>query len=201
MASVTPNDVVRVRGLWDVSADPAITASATAQSARFESAAAPPWPTAPDDGASAKLALAYAAPERTVPAPATHAAAMGGGLHLGEIAATLKREVLRRAEAATLPASHIMPKVIAAKPGERSDDPWLLAMIVAPNAQRYMSTSLSGTPDLTTLAPMINKPARSVMMTFGDDPYLGMTAARFSGTPVVFVSTVTFATSDTASLQ
>jgi hypothetical protein len=30
------------------------------------------------------------------------------------------------------------------------------------------------------------------MMTFSDDPYLGMTTAKFTGTAVVFVSTVTF---------
>jgi hypothetical protein len=30
------------------------------------------------------------------------------------------------------------------------------------------------------------------MMTFSDDPHLGMTADRFDGHAVVFVSTVTF---------
>jgi hypothetical protein len=38
------------------------------------------------------------------------------------------------------------------------------------------------------------------MMTFSSDPQLGMTTRKFSGTAIVFVSTVTFGTR-TASLR
>ena len=65
-------------------------------------------------------------------------------------------------------------------------------MIVSPSADGFMSTSQFGAADYRTLSPYLRKPAMSVMMTFCDDPYLGMSAAKFSGTAVVFMSTVTF---------
>jgi hypothetical protein len=55
-------------------------------------------------------------------------------------------------------------------------------------------------PDYRGLAPFLRKPASTVMMTFSSDPQLGMTARKFSGTAVVFVSTVTFSIR-TASLR
>jgi hypothetical protein len=79
-----------------------------------------------------------------------------------------------------------------AKLGQRLNDPWMRAMIVSPSAGGFMNTSQLGAADYRMLSPYLRKPAMSVMMTFGDDPYLGMSAARFSGTSVVFISTVTF---------
>jgi hypothetical protein len=55
-----------------------------------------------------------------------------------------------------------------------------------------MSTGLLGSPDYRVLSPYLRKPDTAVMMTFSQDPYLGMTTAKFAGTPVVFVPTVTF---------
>jgi hypothetical protein len=55
-----------------------------------------------------------------------------------------------------------------------------------------MSTSLLGSSDYRVLGPYLQKPTASVMMTFSGDPHLGMTTAKFSGSAVVFVSTVTF---------
>jgi hypothetical protein len=47
----------------------------------------------------------------------------------------------------------------------------------------------------------MHKPPASVMMTFSSDPQLGMTTRKFSGTAVVFVATVTFSSTRTASLR
>jgi hypothetical protein len=74
------------------------------------------------------------------------------------------------------------------------------AMIVSPSAGGFMSTAQLGGADYRTLSPYLRKPTMSVMMTFGGDPYLGMSVAKFSGTSVVFVPTVTFI-QHTASLQ
>ena len=84
--------------------------------------------------------------------------------------------------------------------GARFNEPWIRAMIISPSAQNFMSTSMMGAPDYRTLSTFLQKPTASVMMTFNDDPYLGMTTARFSGSAVVFVSTVTF-NQRTASLR
>jgi hypothetical protein len=85
-----------------------------------------------------------------------------------------------------------MARVQTAKIIEQRDDPWMRAMIVTPSAQGFMSTSLLGAPDFRNLSPYLHKPHQSVMMTFSDDPYLGMTEDKFSGAAVIFVSTVTF---------
>ena len=88
----------------------------------------------------------------------------------------------------------------ASRTGDQFNDPWLRAMIVSPSVQEFMSASTSGTPDYRGLASYLRKPPVSVMMTFSDDPQLGMTSGRLSGPAVVFVSTVTFITR-TASLR
>jgi len=87
-----------------------------------------------------------------------------------------------------------------ARVGQRFNDPWMRAMIVAPSAGGFMSTSLLGASDYRVLGPYLRKPQSAVMMTFGRDPHLGMTTDRFAGTAVVFVSTVTF-NQRTASLR
>jgi hypothetical protein len=48
----------------------------------------------------------------------------------------------------------------------------------------------------------MTKPGSSVLMTFSNDPFLGMTSEHFTGSAVVFPATVTFGASRrTASLQ
>ena len=86
------------------------------------------------------------------------------------------------------------------KPADRLNDPWMRAMVVSPSAMSFMSTSLMGTPNYRSLGPYLQKPTGSVMMTFSEDPYLGMTVNSFSGSAVVFVSTVTYSM-QTAALQ
>ena len=65
-------------------------------------------------------------------------------------------------------------------------------MIVSPSALDFMNTSLYGAPDTASLRPHLQKPAATVMMTFSDDPHLGMSSEQFRGNAVVFVATVTF---------
>jgi hypothetical protein len=73
-------------------------------------------------------------------------------------------------------------------------------MMAAPSAQTFMTTSTLGEPDYRTLRPLLQKPRAAVAMTFSADPYLGMETQRFTGSAVVFVSTVSFNTR-TASLR
>ena len=84
------------------------------------------------------------------------------------------------------------PANASVKVGERFNNPWMRAMIVSPSALDFMSTSLFGAPDTAALRPHLAKPAATVMMTFSDDPYLGMSSEQFRGNAVVFVATVTF---------
>ena len=58
-----------------------------------------------------------------------------------------------------------------------------------------------GAEDFRSLAALVEKPKNSVMMTFGAEPNPGLTDDHFSGSAIVFVSTVTYQTHTTASLR
>jgi uncharacterized protein YcbK (DUF882 family) len=90
--------------------------------------------------------------------------------------------------------------VIAIKAGMRLENPWLRAVLVAPNVHRFLTTLALGAGDFRSLAALMVKPRRAVMMTFAADPYPGLNHERFSGPAVVFVSTVSYQTR-TAVLQ
>jgi hypothetical protein len=76
--------------------------------------------------------------------------------------------------------------------GEAFDDPWLRAVILAPNLSSYMTMVANGPQDPRFLRAFMQKPASIVTMAFSDDPYPGLTANRFSGQAVVFMATTTF---------
>jgi uncharacterized protein YcbK (DUF882 family) len=92
--------------------------------------------------------------------------------------------------------------VAAVKVSERIDNPWLRAVILSPSVHHFLSTLALGTRDLTTLAALIVKPASSVMMTFSSDPNRGLAPDHFSGSAIVFLTTITYqAPTHTAALQ
>ena len=88
----------------------------------------------------------------------------------------------------------------AVKVGERFDDPWLRAIVLSPSVNHFLTTLALGARDFTTLAAQMVKPASSVMMTFSIDPSMGLTNDHFSGSAIVFLSTITYPTR-TASLR
>jgi uncharacterized protein YcbK (DUF882 family) len=90
--------------------------------------------------------------------------------------------------------------VIAIKTGVRLENPWLRAMLVAPNVRRFLTTLALGVRDFRSLAALMVKPRSSVMMTFAADPNPGLDNEHFNGPAVVFVSTVSYS-SRTAILQ
>ncbi len=181
------------------------------------------WPgkPAPDtDRAAGDAALAYAA-RNSVPAttPVTRAAPP-----MGKVAARppqdgvttiAKRSSPRttsvaaaappptRAPTPAAAATSSAPALARTRPaalvGATYEDPWLRAIVLAPDLNNYLTVTAFEPPDLTHLRAMMLKPNSVVMMTFSNNPHLGMTAERFSGSAVVFVSTVTF-TSRTAAL-
>jgi uncharacterized protein YcbK (DUF882 family) len=91
--------------------------------------------------------------------------------------------------------------VIAIKTGARLENPWLRAVLVAPNVHRFLTTLALGARDFRALAALIVKPRNAVMMTFAAEPNPGLDHERFSGPAVVFVSTVNYPTTRTAIVQ
>jgi uncharacterized protein YcbK (DUF882 family) len=212
-ADMTANDIINERGYWQglpsidpadapqvgaakagpaprrpvttASADPATTASVT------------PWPLVDrTDNEPLPSALAYAA--QPTPIAAARALPMG----TGRVAPTADTTVAVKQSDDRISVTPPKPKAPSVvRVGDRFNDPWLRAMIVSPSAQSFMKTSMYGIPDFRSLLPQMQKPASAVMMTFGDDPYLGMSSERFAGGAVVFTPTVTFNSPRTASLR
>ena len=215
IAGMTPNAVIDARGFWqgvpetdptaqqitDALARKKLAPSAPAQPAPTAVAAAaapaprgPIWPLVDlnqNDRAPSDLALSYAAQVEPVEMPKIT------GSIPGQTIAT-KREKNRRTSVTTAAA---LPAVNNLYSFNDLDGPWMRAMILAPDARNYMSVSLYGATDYTRLATLMLKPATAVLMTFSDDPHLGMTDDRFSGEATVFVATVTFTTRSSALLQ
>jgi uncharacterized protein YcbK (DUF882 family) len=71
------------------------------------------------------------------------------------------------------------------------NNPWLDAVMVSSSIARLTALAL-GEPDFLALAPLVEKPARTVMMSFSNDPNPGLAADHFSGRAVVLMSTVTY---------
>ena len=224
-ADSTPNQVIIARGYWqglpdtasaaqpsDRSRD-AVTAALRARGTEVASAdptvtgAIGPWPAASQDRVPPALALSYAeqpgrdAPARVIPAMATEtSAAPQGSQIIGQAGTTIaiKGDVERpvsKLRTATRLASAAVIRVTS-----RFDSPWMRAIVLSPSVKHFLTTVALGARDFTSLASLFVKPSSSVMMTFSSDPNLGLSQDHFSGSAVVFVSTVTYPT-HTASLQ
>jgi uncharacterized protein YcbK (DUF882 family) len=210
--SRSANDVISERGFWQTTPDSGAQMSAAAKAAAARVATADPattsststpWPMPSREPTGSALAYAPtshpAAASRPAPASAPTANAptairTAPAAQRDTTVATKRATGQPATAAAPAPASAqtLAAALAHAKAGQQFNDPWMRAMIVAPSAGGFMNTSLLGTSDFRTLSPYLHKPSTSIMMTFADDPHLGMRTDRFAGTAVVFVSTVTF---------
>jgi hypothetical protein len=206
------NAVISERGYWQTSPDSsaqmsaAAKSAATARVASADSTSSTPWPAPDRAGTGSALAYAPAAHPASPSRPATAStptASAPPAARTAQAAPTPQRDTTVAVKHSTEPpappaptsatAQSLAAALAQAKAGQQFNDPWMRAMIVAPSAGAFMSTSLLGTTDFRTLSPYLQKPSSSVMMTFAKtDPHLGMSTQRFTGTAVVFVSTVTF---------
>lgn len=212
--NLSPSDIIGARGFWHGQPEaaeatpsrpgaPARSAGSARRPAASVVASADPETTASlppllrnergaEDGTVG--ALAYAAP--TEAPVATRAAPMGASLGRStqpDTSIAVKRNADR---SAPVPLGN---PATAFKAGDRVNDPWLRAMVLTPSLN-LMSTSMLSKPDYRNLTPFMQKPKSAVMMTFSDDPYIGMGSDKFGGSAVVFVSTMTFG-ARTASLR
>jgi uncharacterized protein YcbK (DUF882 family) len=179
------------------SADPQATASLPTSAGASATASLAPWPLPERGDPRAAGALAYADPTAPVVAQ-SRPAPMGNAIVRPaappDTTVAVKRVGDRPSVISSAPgAAAAAPAASGAtKTGDQFNEPWLRALIVSPSAQEFLSASSFGAPDYRGLATFMRKPAATVMMTFSSDPQLGMTTKKFSGTAVVFVSTVTF---------
>ena len=207
-ASLTPNQVIFARGYWQGQPDGAAAAARPKSARGVEVASADPnatgsvapSPGASDDRVPPQLALAYAeqSPSYAVAVAARAAVDKAGGV-IGESETTVAVKGVND-QPKTSVQKAIQLAAAAVKVSERLDNPWLRAIILSPSVHRFLSTLAFGARDVTYLASLMVKPSSSVMMTFASDPNLGLSQDHFSGSAIVFLSTITYPTR-TASLQ
>ena len=74
----------------------------------------------------------------------------------------------------------------------RGNDVWMRVVMLAPSASNAMSTTVMGDSDLTLMRAFFVKPQAAVAMTFSDDPMLGMSCDRFTGSATATLATQSF---------
>ncbi|WP_237180185.1 DUF882 domain-containing protein [Rhodoplanes sp. Z2-YC6860] len=186
LASLSPNDIIGMRGLWDAQPQPADTQASDSNlsSARRTLAASLSGNrdltaginsfASSSDRVPVETALAYAAPDAgTNSRPRAVVSTNGSSSSVAE-----------------KPANFTANRV--ARTADRLDDPWLRGVILAPSVQSSLVVMRVGELDVTSLTQHMQKPASSVVMTFNADPNAGMTTDSFTGSAVVFQTTVIF---------
>jgi len=222
LAALTPNQIILARGFWQGVPDgvnvarPAAAATPlglrgpqrteVASAAPDATGSVSPFADAAEDRGPAEVALAYAEPtDRDAPSSAASAVAAAAIPTAATPRAAVTRAVAVRTDdtAVTIamkriegrPASAILTVANKTAPlaeSGRLDSPWLRAIVVSPSVTRFLCITALGAPDFRTLTPLMVKPANSVLMTFAADPQPELTQDHFSGSAIVFVSTVTY---------
>ncbi len=218
MAALTPNQVIVSRGFWQGPADATAMANPLASAALERRTAATsaepnttgsigPFTTLRNGHGAPGPALAYAEPPNGGPdadsAAPTGIAALRAAASPAQPVAQIETTIaVKRAadQVASAIKTASATSIAVIKADVRFDSPWLRAVVMSPSVHRFLTTAAFGARDLTSLAALMVKPKNSVVMTFAADPNPGLDHDRFSGTAIVFVSTVSYPTR-TALLQ
>ena len=190
----TPADIINARGFWgDTPATPkqATPAQVAAIGARQALASADPPSTA--SVSAAFQALAYA-PASTSPVDRSNIVAASA-------------PIPRSARPVRNPATNTTIDLVVAKGAQgqsgvvatstriaasRASDAWLRVMMLAPSASTSMSTTVLGDADLSLLSAHFVKPQAAIAMGFSDDPQMGLTCDRFTGSATATLTTQSF---------
>jgi uncharacterized protein YcbK (DUF882 family) len=183
LASLSPTDIINMRGLWDHALATASGSESLEMSSARRALASSLTASMRDTTASigsdrvpSEVALAYAAQTPVDAGSSTAPAVMATDGRASIVSKT--------------PVNISQNRVSQAN--ARLEDPWLRGLMLTSSVQNSLVVSRVGELDLMGLVEHMQKPDSAVMMTFSGDPYLGMTTDTFSGSAVVFQATVTF---------
>lgn len=193
----SPTDIINARGFWgDDAATPkqASPAQLAALKAREAVGAADPQTTA-SATENFNKALAYA-PAASSPVDRANIVAAS---------APIPRSVrpTRNAAAAATEINTVVAKgaqgqgvitTSARISAAKGNDLWMRVVMLAPSASSSMLTTVLGDTDMSLMRAHFLKPQASVTMTFSDDPMMGMSCDRFSGTATAVLQTQSFVT-------
>lgn len=199
----SPADIINARGFWgDETAAPkqASAAQIAALKAR-EAVAAADAQTASSATENFNRALAYA-PAASAPVDRANIVAASGPVPRSSrparnnAAAPTEIDTVVAKGAPSQGVIATSTRIAAAK----GNDIWMRVMMLAPSASNGMLTTVLGDTDMNLMRAHFVKPQVSVAMTFSDDPMMGMTCDRFSGSATAVLTTKSFVL-HTASLR
>jgi uncharacterized protein YcbK (DUF882 family) len=183
LASLSPSEIINMRGLWDGFQDQASSGTLNMSSARR--ALASSLTTAAvgradaSDRVPTEVALAYAAS-----APA------GGSADRPAVVPAIVTNK-DSSSIAQKPVDNLARNRVA-RTDEKFDDPWMRGLMLTASVQNSLVVTQVGEADVKTLAQHMQKPATALVITFSADPLMGTTTETFSGSAIVFPPTMTF---------
>jgi uncharacterized protein YcbK (DUF882 family) len=194
----TPADIINSRGFWDDipkaanEATPAQVASLRAR--QVLAATTDPQPTASVTETFNK-AMAYA----PAAAPSVDRA------NVVTATAPIPQRPARPARNASAAATEINTVVAKGTQGQDSvvatstrlaaaqgNSIWMRVVMLAPSASNAMSTTVLGDTEMTQMRRYFVKPQAAIPMTFSEDPLMGMTCDRFTGSATAQLPTQSF---------
>jgi hypothetical protein len=192
----TPADIINSRGFWDDvprAANQATPAQVAALRAR-QALATDPQPTA-SVTESFNRAMAYA-PAASSPVDRANVVAA---------TAPIPPRPVRPARNAGAAATEINTVVAKGAQGQdtvvatstrlaaaQGSSIWMRVVMLAPSASNAMSTTVLGDTEMTQMRSHFVKPQAAIAMTFSEDPMMGMTCDRFTGSATVQLQTQSF---------
>lgn len=204
----TPADIINARGFWgDVpETRQASPQQVAALKARQAVGAADPQATASVTEAFNK-ALAYA-PAATSPVDRANIVAASAPIPRSvrptrnpAVAATeINTVVAKGTQGGTQDQDSVISTSARLSAAKANDSVWMRVVMLAPSASNAMSTTVLGDTDMTMMRSFFVKPQASIAMTFSDDPMMGMTTDRFTGSATAKLTTQSFSLR-TASLR
>jgi len=189
----TPADIINARGFWgDTPAAPkqATPAQIAAIIARR---AADTEPTA-SVPSSAYQAFAYAPPSSS-PVDRANIVAASAPIPRSARPSMSARNAAPATEINTVAAKGAQGQdgevaTSARIAGAKGNDVWLRVMLLTPSVSTSMSVTRMGDTDLTMMREFFVKPQTAVAMNFSDDPMMGLSCERFSGSATARLQTL-----------
>jgi uncharacterized protein YcbK (DUF882 family) len=222
LAAPTPNQIIVARGYWQGIADDASAAQLAQASAnplaavsptpRIDLASAEAEATGangsfsgPRDNGSPDATLAYAEQTERDASPRAGAAGPVTSVALPQLSAPRIIPIQTADDETTIAVKRVEGRAASTiltvadkklstplSDAARLNDPWLRALLVSPGISGALYITPLGARDFRELAALMIKPDNSVMMAFTADPNAELANDHFSGSAIVFVSTVSY---------
>jgi len=193
----TPADIINARGFWgDVPTAPTQATPAQIAAIAARRAVADSDQTA--SVAAAYNALAYAPPSSS-PVDRANVVAATAPIPRGAHPPVASRNAATATEINTIAAKGVQGRdgqimTSARIAGAKGNDTWLRIVLLTPSVSASMSVTRMGDTDLTMMRSFFVKPQTAVAMNFSDDPMMGLSCDRFSGSATARLETTSFRT-------